>query len=155
MANDTQRFLGLEGNAVPSSTSVELWEDDGIRDPSRLNAAVTGSGHVHVMRVEWQIGYYYRFDVRPDEVHDVFRAIGNVDLLHVPPMTDPVGSRSFPIRIVLVRNERREIVSASDRESPAFAECHARLRVLVDPLSRKVAPYKQGGPWFPGCVTFP
>ena len=149
--NETQRFL--DGNDV----IVELWEDDGIRDPSRLNAAVTSSGHVHVMRVEWQIGYYYRFEVPPRDVLEMVRAIGDADLLHVPPMTtDAKGSSSFPIRIVLVNGERRPIVSASDRESPAFAACHAQIRTLVDPLPRNVAPYKVGGgPWYPGCVTFP
>jgi hypothetical protein len=137
-------------------SSVELWEDDGVRDPSRLNAAIDRAGHVHVMRIEWQVGYWYRFDVDPRALLEIVRAI--TDILDVSPTTDVSdGSRSFPVRIVLVgeRNERREIISASDRESPAFAACHARLRTLVDPKPRNIQPYHHGGPWFPGCFPFP
>lgn len=155
--SETRRFLALEAGAT--SVKVELWEDDGVRDPSRLNAAVSGAGDVHVMRVEWQIGSYYRFAVDPREVLDVLRAIAAADLLGVPTETTTPSTdvRAFPIRIALVnaRGERREVVAASDREASSFAACHARLRALVDPVARGVAPYHRGGPWHPGLVAFP
>jgi hypothetical protein len=156
--NDTQRFLRLAANAT--AVKVELWEDDGVRDPSRLNAAVSGAGEVHVMRVEWQIGYYYRFRVEPAAVLEALQSIAEADLLSVPSRTAALaerGARAFPVRIVLVNaaGERREIVSASDREDPRFAACHLRLRALVDPRARGIEPYRHGGPWVPGWVPFP